>query len=122
MFEQFRILIAVVVLAASFGAGWLAQGWRRDSLDLKEKEDAAELARENRRGANTAATGHETDKERLRVEFQTITETVEKIVEKPIYRNVCLDSDGLRALSAAIENRPAASESSGAVPGPDAAQ
>ena len=29
---------------------------------------------------------------------------VQKIIERPVYRNVCLDADGLRELNAAIAN------------------
>lgn len=122
MMWQVRAAIAAVLLLASFLGGWTVQGWRRDSLDAEAVEASQELRRMNSRGANTAAEGHEKDKEAIRTEFQTITETVEKIVEKVSYRNVCFDDDGMRAVAEAIGNRPAASKPSDAMPKPDAAK
>jgi len=114
-----RLIITVAVLVMSFGAGWTVQGWRRDAADKENIEAAQELQRENRRGANTAAAGHEKDREVIRTEFITITETVEKIVEKPVYRNVCFDDDGMRALRAAIRPGSTASQPGPAVPRSD---
>lgn len=41
-----------------------------------------------------------------KVEFQKIITRVTQYVEKPVYRNVCIDDDGLRAINAAISKRP----------------
>lgn len=117
-----RMIITIVVLVMSFGAGWTVQGWRRDSADKERAEAAQELQRESRRGANTASAGHEKDRESIRTEFITIKETVEKIVEKPVYRNVCFDDDGMRALRAAVGTRPAASEPGATLPRSDDAR
>lgn len=117
-----RMVITIAILVMSFGAGWTVQGWRRDAADKERAEAAQELQRENRRGANTASSGHEKDREAIRTEFITITETVEKIVEKPVYRNVCFDDDGMRALRAAIGPGPAASKPGPAVPRSDDAR
>lgn len=57
------------------------------------------------RKVDVAATSHEQFQERERVVYQTITETVDRIVERPVYRNVCLDTSGLRALADAIHGR-----------------
>jgi hypothetical protein len=99
---QSHLVVAAVAAAVAFGAGWKAQGWRRDSAELERREDAAELVRLRARKADTAAATHEVFKERERVVYQVITETVDRIVERPVYRNVCLDPDGLRVLSDAI--------------------
>ena len=40
------------------------------------------------------------------------------MVEKPVYRDVCFDDDGLRLIGAAISGHSAASEPAPAVPGP----
>lgn len=97
------LLSAAVAAALAFGSAWKIQDWRHDAAELARQEDAAEMVRLAARKADVAATSHEEFKERERVVYQTITETVDRIVERPVYRNtVCLDTSGLRALSDAI--------------------
>lgn len=95
--------IACLLSAAlAFGSAWKIQDWRHDAAELTRQEDAAELVRLAARKADVAAVSHEEFKERERVVYQTITETVDRIVERPVYRNVCLDDDGLAVLRQAI--------------------
>lgn len=108
-----NLLLSLKVGAAALVTGlvlggtttWKVQNWRHDSAELQRKEDADELKRLRERKADVAAVGHEDFKERERVVYQTITETVDRIVDRPVYSNVCLDDDGLRALNAAIGGR-----------------
>lgn len=53
------------------------------------KQQAADAAYQKHQAANAAAQ---------RVQYVEI----EKIIERPVYRNVCLDDDGLRELNRAI--------------------
>jgi type II secretory pathway pseudopilin PulG len=117
MFTQLRIILAVIAVAgvlagAAFG-GWKLRDMRAAQEDAARTLAAAELQGKRAGQAGAAAGGHERDKERIRTEFVTITETVEHIIEKPIYRHVCLDADGLRALSQAIGARGAAAAEPG---------
>lgn len=96
------LLSAAVAAALAFGSAWKIQDWRHDAAELTRQEDAAELVRLAARKTDVAAVSHEEFKERERVVYQTITETVDRIVERPVYRNVCLDTSGLRALADAI--------------------
>ena len=93
---------AVVAGALAFGGAWRVQDWRFGAKEKERLEQEAELRRMNAKRVDTAAVNHENFKERERVVYQTITETVDRIVERPVYRNVCLDDDGVRALNAAI--------------------
>lgn len=103
---QSHLIVGAVAAAVAFSSGWTVQGWRRDAAELERKEDAAELVRLRARKADVAAVSHEEFKERERVVYQVITETVDRIVERPVYRDtVCLQPDGLRALSDAIHGR-----------------
>jgi hypothetical protein len=114
---------AIVAAALAFAGAWRVQEWRHDALDKERIEAANELRRERERGADNAAASHEAFKENERVVYKTITETVDKIVERPVYRNVCLDADGLRQLNAAITGRIAApGELAPALPRPEPAQ
>jgi len=87
----------------SFGTAWTVQDWRHDSKNLERIEAEAEKREDQGVQANTAATGHEVDKVKLQTKFVTITETVEKIIEKPVYRADCFDADGLRAHADAVK-------------------
>jgi hypothetical protein len=118
---MYTYVITALVAALLSGIGaWRVQEWRHDALDKERIEAANELRRERERGADRAATSHESFKENERVVYKTITETVDKIVERPVYRNVCIDADGLRQLNAAITGRIATTgEPAPALPRPE---
>ena len=52
--------------------------------------------------ANQASADYEQLKATQQVKIQTVRDTVQKIVERPIYRNVCFDDSGLQQLGKAI--------------------
>ena len=111
------LIVAAIVGALAFGSAWKIQGWRADAADKARIEAELELASQRAVQADTASASHEKDKATVRVQFQTIYRDVEHVVEKPVYRNVCLDDDGLRLIASAISGpAPAASEPAPAVP------
>jgi hypothetical protein len=112
--------VAAALIAAALAAtgAWKVQAWRyaaaeADRLEQQAKEQAIRLQR-----GDGAAMGHEADKAEIRTEFVTITEEVERVVEKPVYRDVCLDPDGMRVLSDAIRGAAPAGQPASAVPRP----
>lgn len=117
------VATAIVAAVMAFSSAWKVQDWRHDAQEKQRLEAEQETQRMRARSADKASEGHEQFKETERVVYQTITETVDRIVDRPVYRNVCLDADGLRQLNAAIAGRqPAASEPAPAVPGLAAAK
>lgn len=54
--------------------------------------------------AQKAGAEYEQQKAQREVETQVIYQTVEKIVERPVYRNVCIDADGVSNINKAIAN------------------
>lgn len=106
MLKYWRAVLAAVLLLAAV-SGCLMYGraeYRRGhaaataeiSRELAEtarreaaQQQAADAAYQKHKAANAAAE---------RMQYVEI----EKIVERPVYRNVCLDADGLRELNAAI--------------------
>lgn len=115
-----NLYVIVAIILGSFAAGgatsWKVQNWRHDSMEKQriEQESKEQGIRAQRVG--TAAEAHEADKEKLRTQFVTITQTVEKIIEKPVYRDMCFDADGLRALGDAIQGGTTGGESAAAMP------
>jgi hypothetical protein len=111
---------ALLIALAGFCGGWKVHGWQQAAEDKARMEAAQETERLRARTADTASAGHETAKDRIRTQFQTITEKVEVEIEKPVYRNVCFAPDGLRELATAIAADPAATgQPAPAVPAPE---
>jgi outer membrane murein-binding lipoprotein Lpp len=122
MFNLVPMWVWAAVCAVAFAVGgataWKVQDWRYGSKEAERLEAAAEHKRMNERAADRGATGHEADKAKIRAQFITITKEAERVIlEKPVYRNVCLDDDGLRILSGAIAGHPSTGESTATLPG-----
>ena len=120
-----RTLAIAAVLAAvlGFAAAWRVQDWRQGSAEADRLEQLREIGQENQRQANRAASLHEQDRARVQERIQIVRQEVARVVEKPVYRNVCLDDDGLRIIRDAIAaDQPATAESGPAVPQPAAAR
>ena len=100
---MYTYLVTALIAAsmAAFGT-WRVEEWRHDAQEKERIEAAQETARLRARVADTASASHEDFKGKEDVVYKVITQTVDKIVERPVYRNVCLDDDGLRSLNAAI--------------------
>ena len=62
------------------------------------KDSAIEKAKQDRETAAAYQTGKAVREEKERVRYVQ----VQKIVEKPVFRNICVDSDGLSIINAAI--------------------
>lgn len=62
------------------------------------KDSAIEKAKQDRESSAVYQTGKAVREEKERVRYVQ----VQKIVEKPVFRNVCVDSDGLSIINAAI--------------------
>lgn len=65
---------------------------------IKPYKDAEIKAQEQ---AQKVSEDYEQSKETERVKTETITRTVQKIVDRPIYINTCLDDDGVRLINEA---------------------
>ena len=72
-----------------------------DRISVIMADAAARVMEEQSRGMEAAAKLEEANVAR-KTHFRTITKTVERVVEKPVYRNVCFDDDGMRLANAAL--------------------
>lgn len=115
-------LAAAIVAAAIASVGtWQVQSWRHDSAELTRIEGEREAKRMREKAATTAGIAFEQDKEKVRIVYEVIDKSIREIVERPVYRNVCLDPDGLRQLESAIERTRAPGELAATVPSADPA-
>lgn len=62
------------------------------------KDSAIEKAKQDRESSAAYQSGKAVREEKERVRYVQ----VQKIVEKPVFRNTCIDSDGLSVINAAI--------------------
>ena len=113
--ERGEVLVYLVAAAAALGilaalVFWAdrniatSAGVKKGEAAVQKKwDDANKEAREREAAAGaTAATGLETDREKTKVAYRTVTKQVDKIVERPVYRNLCFDADGLRSANVAL--------------------
>lgn len=97
------IVIGFVLIAGAWQYDHAAQYRRgRDSMAAeisgRLKDAAIEKAKQDRESSAAYQTGKAVREEKERVRYVQ----VQKIVEKPVFRNTCLDSDGLSVINAAI--------------------
>ena len=96
------IAICFVLIVGAWKYDHAAQYKRgRDSMAAeisnRLKDSAIEKAKQDRESSAMYQTGKAVREEKERVRYVQ----VQKIVEKPVYRNVCVDSDGVSVINAA---------------------
>ncbi|ENW95799.1 hypothetical protein [Acinetobacter sp. NIPH 298] len=67
-----------------------------------EQEQVKALA-EAQNQVNKVSADYEKLKSEQRVKVERVTREVQKIVERPIYKSVCIDDDGLSEINSLIE-------------------
>lgn len=91
-----------VVLASLFGAyTWV----RHDAVTEYKTEQAVLQAKADKitqEKYNTLAADYETLKASRTTQFKTIVRTVEKLVDRPVYKVACIDTDGLEVANKAL--------------------
>ncbi len=100
------IAAKLILLLAVFVGGMMAGiKWHAGQDAIKENArqvNQRATERLQRQNSNTAAVAHESDKVRIETEYRDVIKEVQRVVEKPVYRNVCLDPDGLSVIGDAL--------------------
>jgi hypothetical protein len=108
--------VAIAALALGFAGGWSADDWRHGANELERvRAEHAALAERADRG-DQAAVKHEEFKAKQETRYVTRTKLVDRILERPVYLESCLDPDGLQLLNAEIAGRAAPGEPAPGVP------
>lgn len=103
------LLMQAVIAAIIFAAG--AAGGVKWQLGVQARKDVATLRQQaaaidvRRTDIHVAATKYEAIKTAAEVRERIVEKEVERVVEKPVYTNSCLDADGLKILSDDIKSR-----------------
>lgn len=113
-------LLVLSILGALSGISYKIYGAGYDKAKL-EFEEAARLTKlETEKQFAQAARELEDSRAKRRVVYRTLTRDVDKIVDRPVYRNYCFDSDGVRVVNAALAGQAvSAREPTGGVSTPD---
>ena len=76
-----------------WGADEVRQEWAAANLKAKAESEAR---------ISKAADDLAAERKKRKIVIREVTTYVDKIVDRPVYRTVCLDDDGLRCLDSAI--------------------
>jgi hypothetical protein len=109
--------VGAATLAAGIGLGWSVADWRADARELQRVQAANDLADEQQRMVSRASASFETQREQRGVRERVVAKRVMDVLEKPVYRNECLDDDGLRLLADDIAASNARRQLGPALPG-----
>mgnify|MGYP001594003113 CR=1 FL=1 len=95
-------LLALAILATLSGIGYSIYNAGEKAVRL-EWEEANRVQREREaKQASVAATKVEVKSAKAKIMYRTITQQVDKYIDRPVYRNICFDADGLRDANAAL--------------------
>lgn len=94
-----EFLLALVLLIGCYF--WV----RHDAVADYKKEVAAEQAKSDKLQQakyDDLAADYAILKAQRTTKYKTITKTVEKLVDRPVYKNQCIDTEGLEAANKAL--------------------
>lgn len=104
-----RVWLAVILAAflafthfSAYRSGRAAVRTEFDAYKLSQQESARKAALARAKAQDAAATSHEQFKAQEEIRYVDRIKIVRQLVDRPVYRNVCVDPDGLRELNAAI--------------------
>tara|TARA_Y100000816_G_scaffold265261_1_gene224977 strand:- start:178 stop:549 length:372 start_codon:yes stop_codon:yes gene_type:complete len=101
-FLAFLLLITLMLLNVKTGKLKDAEAKCQQRIQAIEQAQYKALNEANAK-ANKASADYEKIKAEQREKVETVTRTVQKIVERPIYLNRCIDDDGLSEINSLIK-------------------
>lgn len=96
------LITALAVLNHKIGQLKAADQKCNEQIQKIERAQVLALAKEQSR-ANKVSADYEKLKSDQRTKVETVTRTVQKIIERPVYKSVCIDDDGLQQINSLIE-------------------
>lgn len=92
-------------LVLAFGAGWWLRGLQVKAATVDQVQSQAQADVQQAQRTSEAVQIHAEKKTETEIRYVTVTREVEKLVERPVYLERCLDDDGLATLNAQIQRR-----------------
>lgn len=106
--------LAVFVLGA--GASYKVTANHYQAAAAEQERAAAVAYAERTEQLNAVSADLERARNERKVVYKTITQRVDRIVTRDVYRNTCLDSDGLRTINDALAGRASSGEPAESLP------
>lgn len=94
---------AVMSAVLSFEAAWKIQDWRQDAARYKAAQELAQSQRDNAKLVDRAAEAYQVKQADAEVRERVVVKEVLRVVQQPVYRERCLDDDGMRIIADDID-------------------
>lgn len=114
---NWKMVLLGLVVAASFGAGWTVKGALETQKAQSIKEAQDKLIDELRENEAHIANILERKLKELRANETIIKKEVIRVIDRPVYSNECLDTDGLQLIERARAGKTDSSKPAGKVSG-----
>ena len=102
-FLAFLLLICLFLLNGQ--AGQLKEADSKCIAKVQEIEQKHLKALAAKQGQiNKVSSDYEAEKSKQRVQVETVTREVQKIIDRPVYQQHCFDDDGVSAINSLIAN------------------
>lgn len=99
---KLKLAAAGAALVLVFGAGWWLRGLQVKAAMVKQTQAQAQADVKQAQRTSEAVQTHAKVKTETEIRYVTTVKEVEKLVERPVYLERCMDDDGLRVLNAQI--------------------
>lgn len=103
-FLAFLLVIALAVLNHKIGQLNEADQKCNEKIQRIERAQVEALAKQKDK-VNKVSADYEKLRSEQRTKVETVTRTVQKIVERPVYLNRCIDDDGVQQINSLIQAR-----------------
>lgn len=96
---KLKLILTLSVFFAGITSGYVINDWKRDSNELEIKKKLDEFFKEQQDKQLDAAIRLEEKLKELKANERIIHTKEREVIERPVYRNVCIDDDGLSILN-----------------------
>ncbi|MHB0965554.1 MAG: hypothetical protein ACYC36_03780 [Bellilinea sp.] len=100
MLVYLLLALAILVALSAIAAAIYKAGEKSMKAEWDAEVERQRKAEVNQ--GNAASTKLEVGNAESKIVFKTITKRVDKYIDRPVYRNICFDADGLRDANAAL--------------------
>lgn len=104
VFLAFLLLICLMLLNSKTGQLKEADSKYIAKIQEIEQKHLKVLAAKQDQ-INKVSSDYEAEKSKQRVKVEMVTREVQKIIERPVYNNVCSDGNGLQSINSLIKSR-----------------
>lgn len=99
---KIKLIAALLVASSCIGAGYWLRGLQAKAATVDQVQAQAKADTQQAQRASDAVQAQAQAQAKTEIRYVTVTKEVEKLVERPVYLERCMDDDGLRAINAQI--------------------